>query len=74
MTSPSVLASSFLSWPPALNSFMVDCGYRTYFIEYSLNQSVAQQNEVGIFYGDIEIGDTAFNKSIDVNHAIPFPV
>ena len=40
----------------------------------SINESVAQQNEVGIFYGDIEIGDTAFNKSIDVNHAIPFPV
>ncbi len=49
-------------------------GYRTNFIEYSLNKTVSEQNEVGIFYCDIEIGDTAFNKSIDVYHAIPFPV
>ena len=50
----------------------VICGDRTNFIENALNKSVAEQNEVRIFYCDIKIGDTVFNKSIDVNHVIPF--
>ena len=41
-------------------------GNGDYFIKYPLNNFVGEVNEVLIFYGNVEIGDAAFNKSFEV--------
>lgn len=41
-------------------------GNRDYFIKHSLNNLVGEVNEILIFYGNVEIGNTAFNKGFEV--------
>lgn len=49
-------------------------GHWTDLTEYSLDKTVSEYYEVRIFYRYFEIGDTAFNECIDINHAVWVPV
>lgn len=40
--------------------------YWDYLFNYSFNEMITQRNKVGIFYSDVEIVNTAFNKSRNV--------
>lgn len=41
-------------------------GGRYDFIKDTLDDAVGEGNEVLIFYGDVEVGDAAFNKGFEV--------
>lgn len=41
-------------------------GGRDYLIKDTLNNAVGETEEVLVFYGDVEVGDAAFNKCFDV--------
>lgn len=52
---------------------VVGC-HRYDFIEYALNDSVGEIEEVLVFYCDVEVGNAAFNEAFEVYHRLFAPV